>query len=560
MEPSFKFICCFNKFVATAPAPSLIPFEWQSICLSVSIEERSIEMVLDGNPLNVTITVKDNPRNIEGNGTLILGQDQDGAGMHFEVSESFSGYMSDLFIFSETLNIDMMRNWTKSIFRIPLTPLVSLDEQIKYFELFEVGKSTDIDGQVFFKSRYPLYHYFSYELPFKGAELLCNGLGGQIVIPRNEKENDELFEVLASEPEICNDTNYAESTIWIGIVKEDKIWQEYRTGKEIQYSYVHEGGQRGIEVMNCFAYYGCSAASSYWKKRWMVQRCQNRKAIVCHFEKFTYLRLRGLCSDTTLDTSYNLKDSLINPKLLGLTKSEIVFENHANGQLHWKIMNLGELVANLLLDSSSKCSYPIGQNKWRFYSNDCGLANKSVDLVITSCANYEFTCHDGTCISLNKRCDFEINCPDGSDEVSCDVLMPGYQVLTLPPPKEKSKLYFNVFINIVLNRIIQLDLDSFHMKTEMKIELSWRDSRMKFSNLRQTLSLNQVNLEGEEQPWMPKFELYGHDLTLSNSEERQRILRVDKISQPIPDNIARLSEGTLNLFHNTNILFSLINI
>ena len=44
-----------------------------------------------------------------------------------------------------------------------------------------------------------------------------------------------------------------------------------------------------------------------------------------------------------------------------------------------------------------------------------------------SCAAYEFTCSDGSCVEERLRCDDNYDCADGSDESDCG----NYQLMPL---------------------------------------------------------------------------------------------------------------------------------
>ena len=55
-------------------------------------------------------------------------------------------------------------------------------------------------------------------------------------------------------------------------------------------------------------------------------------------------------------------------------------------------------------------------------STTCVVPLRSAD--IPPCMNNSFTCNDGSCIVNHRRCDYEIDCVDGSDEVNCTEYSP----------------------------------------------------------------------------------------------------------------------------------------
>ena len=58
----------------------------------------------------------------------------------------------------------------------------------------------------------------------------------------------------------------------------------------------------------------------------------------------------------------------------------------------------------------------------------------NITLKLTGCADHEFTCDDGQCVDIGKRCDQILNCRDESDEQDCAILelKSGYNKM-IPP-------------------------------------------------------------------------------------------------------------------------------
>ena len=77
-------------------------------------------------------------------------------------------------------------------------------------------------------------------------------------------------------------------------------------------------------------------------------------------------------------------------------------------------------------------------------------------LILLQCdPDAEFTCDDGTCISIDERCDEISNCLDGSDEDRCEiVIIDGTSYRKQHPP-------LNVQGNVTANFLNTLLHDNF---------------------------------------------------------------------------------------------------
>jgi len=71
-------------------------------------------------------------------------------------------------------------------------------------------------------------------------------------------------------------------------------------------------------------------------------------------------------------------------------------------------------------------------------------------LSFSACYDEEFTCSEGSCIDIEKRCDLRADCPDASDEIGCEKIeMPPEYIPSLPPPGEGGEpLGVNISIDI----------------------------------------------------------------------------------------------------------------
>lgn len=117
-----------------------------------------------------------------------------------------------------------------------------------------------------------------------------------------------------------------------------------------------------------------------------------------------------------------------------------------------------------------------------------GMAvDNSQKLSITLCEEGKFTCDDGSCIALWRRCDGVPHCEDNSDEGDvCTFLKPpppSYWKGACPDTQPVVRLVANVF------RVTSVSLSTNEFKVNLEIITSWHDHRLTFQNLQNTIKI-----------------------------------------------------------------------
>ena len=161
------------------------------------------------------------------------------------------------------------------------------------------------------------------------------------------------------------------------------------------------------------------------------------------------------------------------------------------------------------ISGAPEVSYALGKHTWLVHNDQCQNGSYKAELKLTGCAEEEFTCNDGQCVSMRQRCDQVPNCKDFSDERGCQLVLlnEGYNQ-KVPPFKMESYIgnrMSPVRVNVSLKLLNVMRIDEVENTIDLKfhILLEWFDHRLTYNNLKHRRYLNALNETDVEMIWLP---------------------------------------------------------
>ena len=165
------------------------------------------------------------------------------------------------------------------------------------------------------------------------------------------------------------------------------------------------------------------------------------------------------------------------------------------------------------------------------------------------CSKDEFTCSEGSCVTMDKRCDGKEDCQDYSDERACTSIQTfdGYNKFRVPHPiGNQTKLIMN--ISILIDKIINIDENNGYFKIKMTMIRTWYNPHLKFINLKRTAAKNLMSTDDINIMWMPWIVFYN----LEHENESKKTEKKD-IAKIIPNPGFKFKTSGETNFRNTRI-------
>ena len=297
---------------------------------------------------------------------------------------------------------------------------------------------------------------------------------------------------------------------WVAISDEEKEgeWRDYYTGKVMNHTkaWASWAPNKGREE-NC-----ASLAKSSWGPAVLDDMpCETKQyGCMCKRRPQFFLKLRGLCNDSSIDIHYKPMNNRTDIRRLKLIGLKTTIEHDKKSGL-WKLSIVEYNVTGM--SKTTQASFTLGRHNWtiigdRDCNKDINSDSYTTELKMSGCEDGQFTCNDGQCVSMDLRCDQLPNCRDKSDERGCDILvLEGGYNKNIPPissDKKGKKVPVDVATSIEIFKLVDIKEEDYSIEIQFQITMVWKENRATYQNLKADDSLNALTQNDIDKLWLPK--------------------------------------------------------
>ena len=487
--------------------PRVFPGQWVKSCVAFSVELGSVKMVVDGILVhNITserlkTAGSEAPTNLTGK--IIIGAVKVGSGLW----KSINSKVASIDIFSSALSVETMKKKTEKSGEScnnkgDYLNWKAMEWKIKGNMDFETMDRRELctkeSNMIMFPSQFVKMSDCMYH---------CQKLGGRAPNVVNEEQWQEVQRfVKLNFFGKKDDMLQSLEGLWMSVTdaKEEGKWRDFYTGEMMNFAGPFSGtGPNGGRRENCVIQVS--------EETWVDYFCevkQYNNFCICSRTKRPYLRLRGLCPDSAVDSLFIPRNNDAGQIEYVSIKGSIISYNEERRL--WSFSKTGLDITGH--STTSKTSYVLGKHNWTIENDnyECNLGKPySKQLKLTFCREGQFTCNSGQCVRMQDRCNQLADCRDESDEENCQllVLRKGYNrkippiVPNLDNPNTLAPV--PVRVSITLLKIVGIGEVQHSIELQFQIEMEWFESRATYNNLNENSAMNVLTSQSIETMWLP---------------------------------------------------------
>ena len=382
-------------------------------------------------------------------GFLVIGQDQDIPLGEYSKSQQFAGNISEPKIWIENINYFNESTILSEYYshNLSLVPHVSLTW----------NKSGNVTTHVDSLCNLHLHSevlIVPHKMKLNTAIKACKLLEMKLLSPKNPQELMTFAKGINGQLKFCITGFVPYPAVWLDFRRNftDNNWYDSEGNKIDYIDTLKNGYTKPTDQYLVLSSNGYVHSYSDWhNKKCSMCTINNMKQ---NSEQETIFYLQNLCEDP-IQFFINIQ---VEVNILSFTSNYgigITF-NGSNWILIHLVTNetIGKLIDDdTLLVGRKEWMLPVEYTcmllpdklPWHLEINDAEPKNLS----FSKCTFEEFTCDDGSCVNITKRCNGVYDCNDGTDEGNCNLIV-------MPPNRENRISPINPFVLTITVRILKV--------------------------------------------------------------------------------------------------------
>ena len=522
---------------------------WIALCFVVDISETNVKIFVKDSITVIDLENKQKnskePLKISKGGNLVIGQEQDKFRGGFNRLETISGVIVDMFLSDKILDQAFINDYLNCKVLYPKEYLVSFEDIRSDFDIFEDTEIIDKKTNEICLEKEMNLIFLPDSVSFSTAEEFCHAMNGTLPVPLNKKQNEFIYH----NSNTCKKMGLLKT--WIGIKSNrdgDTEPYHYLSKKHLNFSSWEKPLIRVNDVNCALAFLG-QDLNRFNINGWHLTSCEDSLCMSCSFTDQAVLRTRGICEESNFDRSF-IVHGYFNDKMFfsgeysSTIRWEMKLDKNDNERGFWLLEVGGKNNTFAEMDMVSEFDYPIGIHTWKSVGGNCKTDEDGrMQLLLTACDEDMFTCGDGSCIHMEKRCDLQVDCKDESDELQCFIVKTpiGYDS-GKPPPRLDPSFPVMVEATMFIYSFHKIDLINDHITLEIMYKRRWFDSNLMFKNLKKDKSHNMFDLSAID-IWYPNTKIIGEDNCTGETTILDKRSWAERNSNPLVDDEQNVLKG-----------------
>ena len=489
------------------------------------------------------------PLKISKGGNLVIGQEQNSFKGGFKKDNSYTGLLADLFLSAEVLDFNFINAYLLCDVFYPEVSIINFTNIIDTFDVYEDTEILELESSEICEKDEMNLVFLDENAKFHIAEEFCSSLNGTIPVPLDKRQNEYFYR----NSDRCRKLGFIKA--WIGIKGNNSTGNiepyHHFTKENLNFS-TWKVPLIPLDNINCGIALLGTELSEFNVDGWSFDFCDSSLCTSCSFTDQTILRARGICEDSNFDRNF-IVHGYFNDKMffsgeyLSTIRWSIIKDNTDNQKGFWLLEVNGRNNTFAKMDMVSEFDYPIGVHTWKAIGSNCKTdENGRIELLFTACDHDMFTCGDGSCVPMEKRCDLKIDCKDESDELQCFIVKKpkGYDS-TKPPPRIDPNIPIMVEATLFIYSFHKIDLVNDHVTVEIMFKRKWFDSKVILKNLKKNKSHNMFDFEAFD-IWHPNIKIMGEDNCTGEVQLLDKKSWAERNSNPIKDDGQNVLKGNFS--------------